>query len=346
MPELRKDPVVGRWVIISTERARRPSDFRVGSVQPRVTTCVFCAGSEDKTPPEILAGRPAGSLPDSADWSFRVVPNKFPALRIEGELEPAGEGLFDRMNGVGAHEVVIETPDHAASLATMTAAAVADVLLAYRERILDLKKDPRFEYVLVFKNHGDAAGASLEHPHSQLIATPIIPAMVREELNGSTRYFDRKERCVWCDVVRQERRGGARLIREEDGFSALAPFAPRFPFETWILPTRHRSAYEESGAEELRGLARVLGDLLHRMDRVLKRPPFNLMLHTAPLREPALEYFHWHLEIIPKLTSVAGFEWGSGFFINPVPPEAAAAALRDLPGDADRGRIARAGGRE
>ena len=329
MPELRKDPVVGRWVIISTERARRPSDFPIQPVQAQGGPCVFCARNESKTPPEILAVRSPDSDANGPGWSLRVVPNKFPALRIEGDLEPSGEGLYDRMNGVGAHEVVIETPDHEATLATLSADAVADVLLAYRERVVDLKKDPRFAYILVFKNHGAAAGASLEHPHSQLIATPIIPIMVSEELKGAAEYYGMKERCVWCDVVRQERRSRRRVIMEAHGFVALAPFAPRFPFETWILPTRHRSAFEETGVEELRGLAEVLGEFLRRMDRVLQRPPFNFMLHTAPLRDGPLDHFHWHLEIIPKLTNVAGYEWGSGFFINPTPPEDAAAALRE-----------------
>jgi UDPglucose--hexose-1-phosphate uridylyltransferase len=328
MPELRKDPVVGRWVIIATERARRPSDFAAEPVRPVGTECAFCEGHEDQTPPEILAGRSAESRPNGPGWSYRVVANKFPALRIEGELESTGEGLFDRMNGVGAHEVVIETPKHSASLATLSADGLTDVLLAFRERVVDLKKDPRFEYVLVFKNHGEAAGASLEHPHSQLIATPIIPIMVSEEVAGAARYYQLKERCVWCDILRQERRSARRTIVEASGFVALAPFAPRFPFETWILPTVHRAAFEESGVDELRGLAGLLGDFLRRMNRVLSDPPFNFMLHTAPLRGSEVESFHWHLEVIPKLTRVAGFEWGSGFFINPVPPEDAAAALR------------------
>jgi UDPglucose--hexose-1-phosphate uridylyltransferase len=330
MPELRKDPVVGRWVIISSERAKRPSDFQPEPVTPRAAICPFCPGHENLTPPEILAGRAPDSLSDSAGWSYRVVPNKFPALRIEGELEPSGEGLFDRMNGVGAHEIIIETPNHDASLASLSVDEVADVLLAFRQRAVDLKKDPRFEYILLFKNHGEAAGASLEHPHCQLIATPIIPIMVREELTGSADYYRRKERCVWCDILRQERRARHRIILERDGFVVLAPFAPRFPCETWVLPTQHRAAFEESQVEEMRGLAAVLGDFLRRMNTVLHDPAYNFMLHTAPLNEPSLTYFHWHLEIIPKLTRVAGFEWGSGFFINPVPPEDAAAALRDI----------------
>jgi UDPglucose--hexose-1-phosphate uridylyltransferase len=328
MPELRKDPVVGRWVIIATERARRPSDFVTQPVRPQGADCVFCEGREATTPPEILAGRPAGGEPNAPGWTYRVVPNKFPALRIEGELEPAGEGLFDRMTGIGAHEVVIEAPHHATSLAALGVDAVTDVLLAFRERVLDLKKDPRLAYVLVFKNHGEAAGASLEHPHSQLIATPIIPIMVAEELTGSLQYYLMKERCVWCDMLRQERRSRGRLILDAQGFVALAPFAPRFPFETWILPVQHRAAFEDSAEEELRGLAVVLGEFLRRMNGVLSDPPYNFMLHTAPFREGHLESFHWHLEIIPKLTRVAGFEWGSGFFINPMPPEDAAEALR------------------
>jgi UDPglucose--hexose-1-phosphate uridylyltransferase len=329
VPELRKDPVVGRWVIISTERSRRPSDFPPQPIQPKSGSCVFCPGNEDQTPTEILAVRAPGTPPNAPGWSLRVIPNKFPALRIEGEVESRGSGLYDRMNGIGAHEVIIEAPDHATTLASLPEDPATDVFWAYRERILDLKKDPRFEYVLIFKNHGEAAGASLEHSHSQLIATPIVPIMVEEELEGAARYFRRKERCVWCDIVHQERQGDGRVILEVAGFIALAPFAPRFPFETWVLPTTHRSAFEEIGADEIRPLAAMVGQLLRRMNRVLADPPFNFMLHTAPLRDPSLDYYHWHLELIPKLTKVAGFEWGSGFFINPTPPEEAVRYLRE-----------------
>ena len=296
---------------------------------PRSGPCPFCAGNEEQTPPEILAGRAPSPDADGPGWTYRVVPNMFPALRIEGDLEAAGEGLFDRMNGVGAHEVIIETPDHHASLATMSVDEVTDVLWAYRERILDLKKDPRFAYVLVFKNHGEAAGASLEHPHSQLIATPIIPIMVREELEGAADYYERKERCVWCDILRQERRAQRRLIAERGGFVALAPYAPRFPVRDVDHPRAPRRGLRGVGARRAARAGRPPGDFLRRMNRVLGQPAYNFMLHTAPLDEPDLAHFHWHLEIIPKLTRVAGFEWGSGFFINPVPPEIAAAALRE-----------------
>jgi UDPglucose--hexose-1-phosphate uridylyltransferase len=290
--------------------------------------CVFCEGNEAKTPEEILAYRTTGGPANGPGWSLRVVPNKFPALMIEGELEPVGEGLYDTMNGIGAHEVIIETPDHQATLATLDESAAADVFWAFRERLADLKKDPRFEYVLIFKNYGEAAGASLEHSHSQLIATPIVPIMVAEELTSAAQYFSRKERCVWCDIIKQERQVGTRVVLEASGFMALAPFAPRFPFETWILPTAHRSAYEEISREEASSLARLVREFLAKMNGLLQDPPFNFMLHTAPLRDPALDYFHWHLELIPKLTRVAGFEWGSGFFINPTPPEEAVKYLK------------------
>jgi len=233
------------------------------------------------------------------------------------------------MNGVGAHEVVIEAPEHDARIEQLPVSHVAEVLRAYRERILDLAKDPRLEYVMVFKNQGEPAGASLEHAHSQLIATPIVPMMVDEELAGGLQHFRIKHRCIWCDIIRQERRVGGRVVLEQGGLIALAPFAPRFPFETWILPVGHRSAYEETPAGEFLPLATLLSEILRRMSQTLGDPPYNLMLHSAPLRAKALDHFHWHLEIIPILTRVAGFEWGTGFFINPTPPEEAARYLRE-----------------
>src|SRR5947207_7338557 len=261
VPELRKDPIAGRWVIISTDRSRRPSDFfRERAVIKGAGFCPFCPGNENKTPPEILAYRPGENGRNTPGWNLRVTPNKFPALGIEGDLDRQADGMFDKMSGIGAHEVVIETPNHMETLATMPVKRVEDVLWAFRDRILDLKQDRRFKYILVFKNHGEPAGASLEHPHSQLIATPIIPIMVAEELAGAARYFELKERCVWCDILRQERRGGRRTIVEAGGFVALAPFAPRFPFETWILPAVHQAGFDESGVDELRGLAGLLGD--------------------------------------------------------------------------------------
>ena len=330
MPELRKDPITGRWVIIATERRKRPNDFRLESpVANGGRFCPFCEGHEEHTPREVLSYRHAGG-PDGPGWDVRVVPNKFPALQVEGDLNRQGEGLFDRMSGVGAHEVIIETPDHGASLANLPVASIERILWAFRERVLDLRQDQRFRYILIFKNHGAAAGASLEHPHSQLIALPIVPLQVREEVDGAKHHFAMKERCVYCDVIRQETDSRSRMISENADFVALAPYAPRFPFETWVLPRRHGSNFEEAPRHEYDGLARMLKEILERMNRALLTPPFNLVLHSAPFQDEAVRsVYHWHVEIMPKLTKVAGFEWGSGFYINPTSPEEAAQVLRD-----------------
>jgi UDPglucose--hexose-1-phosphate uridylyltransferase len=330
VPELRKDPVTGRWVIISTERRKRPSDFRLERVAPLgAANCPFCAGREDLTPPEVLSYRHNGGAPNTPGWELRVVPNKFPALKVEGGLEREGEGIFDRMNGVGAHEVIIETPDHDKTLASMSETEIERVLYAFRDRILDLKQDRRFRYILIFKNHGAAAGATLEHTHSQLIALPIVPDFVREEIEGAKQHFSVKERCVFCDILRQELAAGQRVILEAADVVALAPYAPRFSFETWLLPRRHGARFEEATRQEYEGLARLLKSVLLRMNRTLESPAYNLIIHSSPFSEETTEYYHWHVELIPKLTRVAGFEWGTGFYINPTSPEEAARVLRD-----------------
>jgi UDPglucose--hexose-1-phosphate uridylyltransferase len=329
MPELRKDPIIGRWVIISTDRAKRPTDFSREPVKMKGGFCPFCPGNENKTPSEVLAYRLDGAPRDAPGWTVRVVPNKFPTLGIEGSLNRQAEGMFDKMNGVGAHEVIIETPEHDATLATLPEKRIEDVLWAFRDRILDLKKDRRFKYILIFKNHGPLAGATLEHGHGQLIALPIVPKHVIEELEGSKQYYIFKERCVFCDIVRQETESGVRVVAENEGFLTLAPYAPRFPFETWVLPKRHESAFENSSSQVYEGLAKALKNLLMRADKVLDYPSYNLVIHTAPVQEPAMEHYHWHVEFMPRLTKIAGFEWGTGFYQNPTPPEEAAKYLRE-----------------
>jgi len=329
MPELRKDPIHGRWVIISTERSRRPSDFPPETRKPLGGFCTLCEGNEDRTPPEIIAFRNNGTLPNTPGWSLRVVPNKFPALRIEGELEREGEGIYDKMNGIGAHEVVVETPFHYETLATLPLKAVEDVLWAYRERIIDLRRDPRLRYVMVFKNHGLAAGASLEHSHSQIIALPIVPIRVREEIEGAKNYFNYKDRCVFCDILRQEIQTKSRIIAENESFLAIAPFASRFPFETWILPKGHYPCFETMPPPLYQKAAEILSDTLQRLKNVVNDPPYNYIIHTSSSQENDKEYYHWHFEIMPKLTKVAGFEWGTGFYINPTPPEEAAEYMRE-----------------
>jgi UDPglucose--hexose-1-phosphate uridylyltransferase len=316
-------------VIISTDRAKRPTDFLHEPMPMGGGFCPFCVGNEAKTPPEILAYRSNGSGPNAPGWIVRVVPNKFPALGIEGQLNRQGEGLFDKMNGIGAHEVIIETPEHEQTLASMPDRRVEDVLWAFRDRMLDLKKDKRFRYILIFKNHGASAGASLEHAHSQLIALPIVPKRVIEEVEGCKNYFSYKERCIYCDIIRQELESGVRVIAESPDFVTLAPYAPRFPFEAKILPKQHESAFENSPSHLYENLAKALKNLLIRMEVVLEKPAYNFVLHTSPVLEANNDYYHWHIEVMPKLTKVAGFEWGTGFYINPTPPEESAKFLRE-----------------
>ncbi len=328
MPELRKDPIIGRWVIISVERGRRPSDFneRV-EMSSKKGFCPFCPGNEATTPEEIFSYRDVNSKPNTPGWTLRIVPNKFPALRIEGDLNREGDGVFDKMSGIGAHEVIIESPNHYDSLSKISLDNFANVLYAFKERILELKKDRRFRYVLIFKNYGEAAGASLEHSHSQLIALPIVPKRVIEEFDGSKEYYNYKERCIFCDIIRQERREGIRVINENDYFISITPFAPRFPFETWILPKYHSSHYEE--LKDYKALAEIFSDTLKRLDKTLNIPPYNFILHNSSFKDEINGFYHWHFEIMPKLIKIAGFEWGSGFYINPTPPEESAKFLRE-----------------
>jgi UDPglucose--hexose-1-phosphate uridylyltransferase len=329
VPELRKDPVTGRWVIISTDRGKRPNDFRVERVAVLgAEHCPFCVGHESMTPAEVLAFRHPGGSANGPGWDLRVVPNKFPALQVEGNLDREGEGLFDRMNGIGAHEVIIESPDHGKTLASMSEPEIERVLWACRERIVDLKRDIRFRYILIFKNHGGAAGATLEHSHSQLIALPIVPDFVREEIDGAKRHFKAKERCVFCDIIRQEVAAERRVVQENADIVALTPYASRFPFEVWIMPRAHASRFEDAPRQVYENLARMIKTVLSRMNRALEAPAYNLLIHNSPLSEHVGEYFHWHVELMPKLTRTAGFEWGTGFYINPTAPEEAAQVLR------------------
>jgi UDPglucose--hexose-1-phosphate uridylyltransferase len=331
MPDLRKDPIVGRWVIIAKNRAKRPADLAEGtSLRPSGGFCPFCEGQESHTPGEIASCRAADTLPDQPGWTVRVVPNKFPALEIEGGLNKRGEGMYDMMRGVGAHEVIIESPSHLISTTQLSNDHLRDIFWIYRDRLIDLKQDGRLVYGMIFKNAGAAAGASLEHAHSQLIVTPIVPISVSEEIDGSHAYYRYRGRCVFCDMLEQELASERRIVLDSPDFVAFCPFAARFPFETWIVPTSHASHYETLSRESCDELARVVKRVLLNIETALDRPAYNYIIHTAPFDTPALPHYHWHIEIIPRVTRTAGFEWGTGFYINPVPPEEAAAFLREL----------------
>jgi len=340
MSELRKDPVTDRWVIISTERGKRPSDFASVPLSDKAVLCPFCYGYEDKTPPEIFCIREPGTAPNTKGWRVRVVANKFPALRIEGKVEREGIGMFDKMSGIGAHEVIIEHPEHKKRFWDYTASEIGSIIEAYVQRTNDLKKDFRLRHLLLFKNEGEQAGASLAHSHSQLIATPVIPKRVREELEGMRRYYSYKERCVYCDEIREEQRFGDRVIYENDYFIAFCPFASRFPFEITILPKIHRTEFPAIESAERTPLAEALRTTIRKLNEALNGPQYNWIIHTAPSKSSgrdAWEDYHWHIEIIPRLTKMAGFEWGTGFYINPTPPEDAARYLREVEGSGSPG---------
>ena len=327
MPELRKDYVTDTWVVFSPSRSRRPSDYESQTRATAKSGCPFCPGHEGMTPPEILAYRKEGP-PNSPGWWIRCVPNAYPALQIEGELHRRITPIFHSMNGIGAHEIIVETPDHDAHLAELSDFQAQEVITAYKQRYLDLTRDKRFRYILIFKNHGEPAGASISHPHSQLIATPIVPRRVTDEVNGVTRYYEATGGvCLYCDLVATELREGARIVSENGAFVALSPFAARFPFETWILPKNHEMAFEDLTDAERAPLASMIKDVLGRLDHILGDPPFNYYIHTSPCDHREVRY-HWHLEITPRLTRMAGFERGTGFYINSVMPEDAASILR------------------
>lgn len=338
MPELRKDPIIGRWVIIATERAKRPDQFTQAQEAQAEKPCPFCDGKESETPPEIYAIRPKNSAANSPGWELRDVPSIAPFLRIEGDLERRGDGVYDLMNGVGAHEIIIETNQHVANMADLSENQISKVITCYIDRIQDLEKDKRFKYVLVFKNYGWSAGGSkLNHTRSQLIATPVNPKRVKEELVGARKYYDYHERCIFCDMIKQELASKDRLILEIDGFIAIAPFASRFPFEVWILPKQHSPDFTALGIPDRLKLAQILKQVLAKLKKGLNDPPYNYVLHTAPFRRQKQGYwksidhdYHWHIEIMPRLTKVAGFEWGTGFYICPLPPEDAAKFLKQV----------------
>ncbi|NQT00222.1 MAG: galactose-1-phosphate uridylyltransferase [Candidatus Omnitrophica bacterium] len=337
MPELRKDPVIGRWVIIATERAKRPEDFKVEKETASQESCPFCQGSEKHTPAEVFAVRKSGTLPNQPGWDVRVVSSIAPLLQKKGVLKRRGKGIYDLMNAIGAHEVIVETPEHIGNIADLPEGQIVKIVDCYVERFSQLQKDKRFKYVLMFKNYGQAAGGgSLQHSRSQLIATPVDPKRVKEELVGSRRYFEYKERCIFCDIISQELQLGQRVIAEVGDLVAVSPFASRFPFEVWILPKGHSCDFFKITPEQRRDFARVLKIVMLKLKVVLNDPPYNYVLHTAPFRRAKRGYwktisedYHWHLEIMPRLTRVAGFEWGTGFYLNPTSPEEAAKILRE-----------------
>jgi UDPglucose--hexose-1-phosphate uridylyltransferase len=333
MPQLRQDRTTKEWVIIATERAKRPHDFKkVGPVVERPSykeDCPFCPGNEHLTPNETLAYR-FGGPPNSRGWWVRAFSNKFPALSPEGSLERKEEkGFFRMMDGVGIHEVVIESPFHNQFLPLMEDKQVEEVLLAYRERYLALREDPRIKLIIIFKNHGEAAGTSLEHPHSQLVGTAVVPSNIRKKLDEAARYYDDHGCCVYCDLIEEDLSFGKRIVMDTDKFVVLQPFASRFPFETWIIPKEHQASFGLISMEDSKKFAKILKTTLVKLHSKLNNPDYNFVIHTAPIKDEGEDYYHWHLQITPRLTTPAGFEMGSGIYINISLPEETAQFLKE-----------------
>jgi UDPglucose--hexose-1-phosphate uridylyltransferase len=326
--EIRRDPITGRSVVIDRAPFTRRTDFDLepARLEDAPAACPLCEGREGEAGPEILAWREGGAA-NTPGWSVRVVPNRSPVLRIEGGMEVGGEGLFETREGLGAHEVIIETPLHDQPLHGLEPDRLWRVLWAWRTRLQDLKRDSRFASAVIFKNHGRAAGARLDHAHSQLVAFPIVPPVLAEKVQGGLRHHERTGRCIFCDLVAEEAAGGRRIICD-NAILAFTPFASRVPFETWLMPRDHAPRFEQIADEGLRMLAAALRSMLIRIDWALERPACNLVLHTGPLTGEADRAFHWHLEILPRVTRYSGLEWGSGMHRNPVAPEDAAAMLR------------------
>jgi UDPglucose--hexose-1-phosphate uridylyltransferase len=341
-PELRRDPTTGIWVVIANRSGRPSGETEREKILP-ASACPFCPMKETTTPPEIYAVRPGGGEPNSPGWDLRVVPNKFRAFDADLPVKRQGIGMYDYMTACGAHEVIIETPEHDAQLRSMPVEQLGLILDSYRMRLVDLRKDPRFRHIIIFRNYRVVAGASLPHPHSQVIATPVVPKLVKDKLTMARAHFQERERCLFCDIVAQETYDGRRVVSQNESFLALVPFAARFPYEVHIFPKRHQHDFVLMTEEEKWGLVEILQDSLSRYYALLGdheigwNVPYNMVLGTAPNTLPrpgrpdywgTIEYdYHWHIELIPRLTKMAGFEWGTGFYINVVLPERAASDL-------------------
>lgn len=333
MAQLRYDVATADWVVFAPSRALRPhaqSDVQE-STKPGSALdggCPFCPGNEALTPPAIYS---VPDHPSGTGWRVRVVPNKFPALRIEESNRRLDEAVtFRSMGGCGAHEVIVESPEHYTPLAQQPVEQIRLVLESLQRRNQDLMRDRRFQAVIIFKNHGIGAGTSLQHPHWQLIATPVVPRLLRLKHRIATDYFDRSGNCLYCVMLEDELAAEERILAANDEYVALMPYASHLPFETWLVPRYHQSAFSEVAPGRLAGLAELLKTVLLKLYTGLENPDFNLTIDTAPRGDEDKEYFLWHIRILPRLTTPAGFELGSGMAINTVMPEEAAAFLSEV----------------
>lgn len=329
MPEIRYNVITGDWVILATERAKRPEDFSHPLEKKMVPTwtamCPFCPGNEVHTPVEHLR-----LTEGTAPWLLRSVPNKFSVLSSEGEISRENEGLKRRMSGIGLHEVIIETPEHHLTTALLPLKQVERILLGYKLRFLAFYEDSRIEHVIIFKNHGSEAGTSLEHPHSQIVGTPVIPGQVRTRIDEALRFYDVNGECLYCKTLHEEQKEGTRIVAENPSFVAFIPYAALSPFHLWIFPRQHQSCFGHLSDKAINDLAQILKEILLKLYTSLENPAFNYVIRSLPPKEGNLRHFHWYLAIVPRLSKVAGFEMGTGMYINTALPEKNAKFLRDF----------------
>jgi len=337
MHELRKDPLLNRWVTV-LDYSLGPKDYiwKVTKRQEESGPCKFCEGREAETPPEIVALRKENTTSNGTGWHARVIPNPKPILKIEGSLDRQGIGLYDRMNSIGANELIIESPEHEKRAEDYGAEQIKRILMLYQMRLSDLEKDPRMRYVFICKNSGRGSGALYSHPHSEITAMPIIPKLLKDELDSAKQYYAYKERCIFCDIINEELRVGQRIITVTSHFIAFCPYAPKMPFEFWIIPRRHHCAFQDIRTDEVEDLSVLLTDMLRKLRSLLEEPPFHYVLHTAPNRIPRRDHwhtlgddYHWHIEFTPRLVRASGVEWGSEFYVLTTSPEDAAKYLKE-----------------
>ncbi|MBN1384227.1 MAG: galactose-1-phosphate uridylyltransferase [Elusimicrobia bacterium] len=336
MPELRRDLITQKWIITGM-RSKEKFLESLNPFQKKTTNgCFFCEKNEKNTLPEIYAIRKPGTQPDTPGWQVRVVPSKAAAFKIEGDIGKEGHGIYDLMNNIGAHELIVETPQHVKNICDLPIEQIVLVLKVYQIRLRDLDNDDRLRYGLIFKNQRPKSPYRIGHSHSQFAALPLTPKILKEELTSSREYFAYKERCLFCDIIRQEQRDVKRIIEENADYISFVPFATKFPFELFILPKKHNADYCAENESSLKNLAQILKASLGKISVALNDPPLNYVLHTIPYMRKKQGYwetihndFHWHIEVYPQMTETMGFESGSGFHIQPLLPEICAEILRD-----------------
>lgn len=329
MSELRQNIITRDWVIIATERAKKPNEFAqfkkchdLGASHRE--DCPFCLGNEEDIKLELLR------ISDKENWRVRIIPNKFPALSMGIDLTRNVDGIHHIISGFGYHEVVVEHPNHNVTTALLSIADIVNIVTAYRQRYLEIAKDSRIETIIIFKNHGETAGTSLVHPHSQIAAIPVVPHQFRGRLEAANRYYDDTGDCIFCRSLQDELEDQERIVFQNKSFVAFIPYAALSPFHIWVFPRRHSSAFEEINDDELLDLAEVFKVVLGKLYYGLNDPDYNYTIRSTPIQEHSSKYYHWYLAIVPRVSKQAGFELGSGMYINTALPEASAEFLRSV----------------